>query len=212
MKKVLLGIFLSLLMVSLAVSPVMAAKPTTITINFNQAQDQWRGITPFGDWTPGYSYVNNPTSSDYQLTGNVLHTTISYSPLVIKLKGEDTVYVGKKDGLWIQNEGSIKYDYVPGYGNYTVENKWRGYIQFNGEPSQANFVKGVAYQWVYLLAPKNADVTGAGTYTANAYWDGTGWLVGFSIYRWDTLSQSTLDWPTTFPQPNPASNFNPLGL
>ena len=89
------------------VAPVMA-KPTTTTGNYNQAQFQWRGISAFGDWTPGYSYLNSPETSEYKLTGNVLHTSWSYSPLVTDLSGQSTVYVfNKATGLWIEHEGQV---------------------------------------------------------------------------------------------------------
>ena len=48
-----------------------------------------------------------------------------------------------------------------------------------------------------------------------AQWDNKvgAWLVGFSIYLWDTAPQAyTTAFPDPFPEPVPASNYNPLGL
>jgi hypothetical protein len=191
------------------------AKPTAITVEFNQAQDQWRGTSEFGDWTPGYSYLESATSTDFELKGNTLHTSWSYSPLVSDLQGESTVYVyDKKTELWIEKEGTVSYIYEPGYGEYPAVNYFRGYLDFGGlEPSTSNFVYGVAYQWIYLFAPEDAELEG--TYTANAMWDETmnAWLVGFSIYRWsETAPLSALEFPESFPEPVPANNYNPLDL
>jgi hypothetical protein len=216
MKRIYL-VLIALVLLAVMILPVSvsAAPPATITVNFNQAQDQWRGSTAFGNWTPGYSYLADATSSDFVLTGNVLHTEWSYSPLVTDLSGQSTVYTyDKKAGLWIEKEGIVKYNYVPGYGDYTVENRFRGYLDFGGNtPSTANFVHGIAYQWVYLSAPQNAILTGS--YTGNAVWDSrvNKWLVGFSIYRWDPAAPATaLTFPVQFPEPIPADNYNPLGL
>jgi hypothetical protein len=214
MRKRIIGIALVAISVLMFSVPVFG-KHTSITIEFNQAQDQWRGTSEFGDWTPSYSYVEYATSTDFELKGNTLHTSWSYSPLVTDLEGESTVYVyDKKAELWIEKEGTVSYVYEPGYGEYPAVNYFRGYLDFGGnEPSTTNFVKGVAYQWVYLYAPEDAELEG--TYTANAVWDETmtAWLVGFSIYRWNpTPPASALDFPDPFPEPVPASNYNPLGL
>ncbi|MCX6654120.1 MAG: hypothetical protein NTY03_03250 [Candidatus Bathyarchaeota archaeon] len=75
------------------VAPAMA-KPETITINMNQAQYQWRGVVEPTDWWSVYQ--NSPSPSDYTLTGNVLHTSWSYSPLVTDLHGNSTTYVFDK--------------------------------------------------------------------------------------------------------------------
>jgi hypothetical protein len=207
----------SMVVLSLTMLPAVSAKPTTSTVNYNQAQFQWRGISAFGDWTPGYSYLNAPESSEYTLTGNVLHTEWSYSPLVTDLHGQSTVYVlDKATGLWIEHEGQVGYKYVDGYGDYPIVNFFRGYLDFGGNvPSTANFVHGVAYQWVYLHAPEDAILTAP--YTAYAQWDPRvgAWLVGFSIYLWDntaTVQTYTTTFPSPFIEPVPASNYNPLGL
>jgi hypothetical protein len=214
MKKMLFVFIAVLLAGSLFATPAFAAKPAEITVPFNQTQFQWRGVSAFGDWTPGYSYQNSATTSDYTLTGNVLHTDWSYSPLVTGLAGESTVYVyDKTDDVWVENEGRVHYEYVPGYGDQKVFNIFRGYLEFDGTPSADSFVHGVAYQWVYIFAPKDATLTGSNT--VNAHWDDTinAWLVGFSIYLWDTGTQSyTTPFPDPFIEPVPANDYNPLGL
>ncbi len=189
--------------------------PTQLTVTLNQAQFQWRGISAFGDWTPDYSYLESATSSDFNLTGNVLHTAISYSPSVEDLKGESSVYVyNKSSELWVQKEGQVKYVYVPGYGDSPVANFWRGYLDFGGEaPSTETFVHGVGYQWAYLYLPEDATLTG--DYTAYAQWDAKvgAWLVGFSIYLWDpAVGTYDIAFPEPFPEPVPANVYNPLNL
>jgi hypothetical protein len=212
MKTKLISIATVTLFALMLAAPAMAK--TTTTINYNQAQFQWRGISAFGAWTPGYSYLTDAESSDYTLTGNVLHTSWSYSPLVTDLQGQSTVYVlDKATGLWIEHEGQVSYVYVPGYGNSPVVNFFRGYLDFGGNvPSTANFVHGVAYQWAYLYVPYGTVLTGS--YTTYAQWDSTvgAYLVGFSIYLWDPTPQG---YTTAFPgliEPVPASNYNPLNL
>lgn len=213
MKKLGILVILSVVLLSLAVTPVLA-KPATFTVPYDQAQFQWRGKAAFGDWT--YSYQNSPTSSDFRLTGKVLHTDWSYSPLVTDLAGESTVYVyDKKNDIWIEKEGTVSYKYVPGYGDYTIANYFRGYVEFDGDPSADSFVHGVAYQWVYLLAPQDATLTAPNT--EYAQWDETigAWLVGFSIYLWDTdtgTQSYSIPFPDPFIEPVPASNYNPLEL
>ena len=194
--------------------PTMA-KPTEITVNHNQSQDQWRGISAFGAWTPGFSYLEFSTSTDFVLTGKVLHTSWSYSPVVTDLSGQSTVYTyDKKSELWIEHEGQVSYVYVPGYGDSPVVNHFRGYLDFGGNtPSTANFVKGVAYQWAYLFVPEGTELTGK--YTAHAVWDEKvgAYLVGFSVYRWSpSPPAAALTFPDPFPEPVPARNYNPLDL
>jgi len=213
MKKALLIIPLLALMLF---APAFA-KTATLTISFNQAQFQWRGTSaPLGDWT--YMYQNSLVTSEYKLSGNVLHTQWDYSPLVTDLEGQNTVYVyDKKADLWSEKEGQVSYKYVPGYGDYPIVNFFRGYMQFNGAPSTENFEHGVAYQWVYLYAPEDAD-----TLPAYDVWDAKvgAWLVGFSIYLWDSGTQDydlttpfeNPAFPSTFIEPFPANNYNPLSL
>lgn len=210
-------IFLISLIGLLLITTVMAAQPAPFTVNFNQAQFQWRGISALGDWTPSYSYLNSPTSSDFELTGNVLHTSWSYSPSVTDLTGESTIYVyDKATELWIEKEGQVSYVYIPGYGESPVVNYFRGYLDFGGNiPSDATFEHGVAYQWAYLFVPEGTTLTGS--YTANAVWDEQvgAYLVGFSIYLWDPTTEVqayTTAFPNPFTEPIPASNYNPLSL
>jgi hypothetical protein len=212
--KIALILAMVTIMLVTATGTVFAAKPTTFTVSFNQAQDQWRGISLFGDWTPGYSYLISATDAEFTLTGNTLHTNWSYSPVVTDLHGESTVYTyDKKADVWIEHEGKVSYVYVPGYGEYPVVNYFRGYVKFDGTPAADTFINGVAYQWAYLFAPQDAVL--AGTYTPNAIWDETveAWLVGFSIYRWDNVPPvSQVPFPDPFPEPVPANDYNPLDL
>jgi hypothetical protein len=201
-----------LLVAAFLVAPVMA-KTTSLTVNLNQAQFQWRGSVDFGDWS--YSYLTFATSSDYTLTGNVLHTEWSYSPPVTDVHGQSTVYVYDKSAeVWIEHEGQVSYVYVAGYGDTPVANFFRGYLDFGGNaPSDATFVHGVAYQWIYLYLPSTATLTGS--YTQHAVWDEkvNAWLVGFSIYLWDRTPQAyNIPFPNPFIEPVPANNYNPLGL
>lgn len=212
MKKILvIGVFL--LLALFCVLPAYAM-PTAFTLNYNQAQFQWRAFSgvPLGNWS--YTYLADTESSDYVVTGNVLHTTVSYSPVVSDLQGQSTVYTFDKDsGLWIEHEGTVSYSYEPYYGSYTATNYWRGYVQFDGTPSKTSFFHGVGYQWVYIFAPQSD--TGVTTLLPNAVWDNTvgAWLVGFSIYLWDPAPQSyAIPFPNPFIEPVPASNYNPLDL
>ena len=111
----------------------------------------------------------------------------------------------------------VSYKYVPGYGDYTIANYWRGYLEFDGDPSADSFVHGVAYQWCYLLAPQDEPPS-----LQYAQWDDTmdAWLVGFSIYLWDSGAQAydvtspydDPEFPDPFIKPVPARNYNPLNL
>lgn len=208
-----ISVVLTLMVLAVTLSVPVLAKPTTVTVDFNQAQDQWRGSGLFGTWT--YTALTSAISTDFELKGKTLHTSWSYSPAVTNLHGNATVYVYDKElEIWIEKEGRLSYVYAPGYGDHKVVNIFRGYLDFGGEdPSTANFVKGVAYQWVYLFAPETANLEG--TSTAEAWWDETmhAWLVGFSIYRWTPAPPaSALDFPDPFPKPIPANIFDPLTL
>jgi hypothetical protein len=210
-----LSVVLTLMIFAVTLTIPVLAGPTPITIDFNQAQDQWRGVSAFGAWTPGYSYLASAVSEDFVLKGKTLHTSWSYSPVVVDLTGESTVYVYDKElEIWIEREGTVSYIYEPGYGTFPAVNYFRGYLDFDGEvPSTANFVGGVAYQWCYLFAPETAILEGS--YTANAVWDETmgAWLVGFSVYRWTPIPPASyLDWPDPFPTPVSANIYDPLGM
>ncbi len=207
-------IFLIALVLLLSSSSVaFAAKPATFEVPYNQAQFQWRAWNPMpsGTWTP--LYLTDDSSSEFVLTGNVLHSAYEYSPAVADLEGESTVYTyDKKVDRWIEREGTVGYKYEPYYGDYPIANYWRGYLEFDGTPSATSFVHGVAYQWAYLMAPQS--VTPSLPY---AIWCDTmdAWLVGFSVYLWDPVAPSTpysMSFPDPFPGPVPASNFNPLDL
>jgi hypothetical protein len=213
MKRIaILGIVVALLS-ALTAGTVVAAKPTTFTVSYNQAQFQWRAWDPMpsGTWTP--LYLTYAASSGFRLTGNVLHTAWSYSPVVTDLEGESTVYVcDKANKVWIEKEGTVSYKYEPYYGDYPIANYFRGYLEFQGPPSQDSFVHGVAYQWAYLLAPHEVPPS-----LPYAEWDETmgAWLVGFSIYLWDPSTPSPpydIEFPDPFLEPVPASDFNPLDL
>jgi len=216
MKLKLALVILSLLVV--LVTPVMA-KPTSFTVPYNQAQFQWRASPianpsqiPFGDWSDAYQ--NDATSDDYTLTGNVLHMSISYSPSVTDLQGASTVYV-YNGTVWIQREGTISY--TSPYSGLTITEYWRGYLSFSSIPSAFTFLHGVGYQWGYVYGVDEATVKAK---YPIAVWDGVmqAWLVGFSIYLWDSGTQTYDDTPPytnpafQFIEPVPADNYNPLGL
>lgn len=230
--KEILAVCLStmLLIALIAMITPALAKPTTFTVNFNQAQFQWRAFGgPFGDWS--FVYQNDATSSDtpYTLTGNVLHTAFTFSPIVTNVQGASTDYVyDKSSGKWIQHEGTITYNIANYYcsgsdavcsGPYTTY--WRGYLDFGGNtPSDANFVHGVVYQWVYYYSPQSDTTVLANLPTAQ--WDSKlgAWLIGFSVYFYDKGTQTYDDttpytnpaFPSPFIEPVPASNYNPLHL
>jgi len=215
MKKLITTIMITLFMASIAVAAIpVSAPPTTFTVPYNQAQFQWRTPSwggPFGAWSS--ITQNYATSSDFTLTGNVLHTSITYSPSVTDLQGASTVYVyDKKEGIWIQKEGTIKY--TSPYSGLPITEYWRGYLKFNGAPSASTFVHGVGYQWGYVYLAQSEEATVKEKYPY-AVWDETmrAWLVGFSIYLWDTGTQSyTIAFPDPFIEPVPASNYNLLEL
>jgi hypothetical protein len=190
------------------------AKPATLAVPMNQAQFQWRAPSwggPIGAWSS--IYQNYATSMDLVLTGDVLHTTLSYSPSVTDLEGASTVYVyDKTSGLWIQHEGTISY--TSPYSGLTITEYWRGYLRFTDTPSDTAFVHGVGYQWGYVYGVDEVTVKASYPY---AVWDETmgAWLVGFSIYLWDptTYTQAyTIPFPSPFIEPVPASNYNLLEL
>jgi len=205
-------LFALVLVLSFSLSSVaLAAKPETFTTQYYQTQFQWRANRgqEFGDWWQ--IYQNSPSSSEFKLTGNVLHSAYVYSPVVDDLEGESTVYAyNKGENLWIEKEGTVSYKYEPLYGDYPIVNYWRGYLEFNDTPSADSFVHGVAYQWAYLAAPHGDDPP-----LPYAIWCNRmgAWLVGFSIYLWDSDTQSyEISFPDPFIEPVPASNYNPLEL
>jgi len=189
------------------------APSTTFTVNYYQAQFQWR--TPswgglFGAWSS--IYQNYATSDEFTLTGNVLHMFITYAPSVTNLQGDSSNYVyNKKEGRWIQKEGTIQY--TSPYSGLTITEYWRGYLEFAGTPSASSFAHGVGYQWGYVYLPQSDEAIVKAKYPY-AIWDDVmqAWLVGFSIYLWDTGTQSyVIPFPDPFIEPVPASNYNPSG-
>ena len=207
-----------------AVAIPASAKPSSITVPYKQAVLSWRAR--FGligsEWNNIPILQNVPTSFDYTLTGNVLHTLIGpLSPprLGTEVYGASTVYVyDAKAGVWVQNEGTVVY--ISSQSPYLPVTLYRrGYLEFDGAPSADTFVHGVMYQWGFVYGYDEATVKG--TYT-NAVWDSTmgAWLIGFAIYLWDTASQTydtvapyeNPEFPSPFIEPVPASNYNPLGL
>ncbi len=195
-----------------AVAPVYA-KPSSFTVDYYQAQFQWRAWAgSFGTWT--YEYKNYLTSEDFTLTGKVLHSSWSYQPVVSDEEGASTVYAyDKETGLWIEHEGRVSYKYPPYYGEYTAYNFFRGYLNFTGDPGADSFAHGVAYQWVYIYAPE--EDTGVTDILPYAQWDDAvgAWLVGFSVYIWDPDPTSySLAFPDPFIEPVPSSVYNHLDL
>jgi hypothetical protein len=205
------------LFVLMLVAPVMA-KPTDIHVPWLQAQFQWRAPAwggPFGSWSSVYQNYHTTGEEDvFTLTGNVLHETFTYDPSVTDLRGASTVYVySKAEGKWIQHEGTISY--TSPYSQLPITEYWRGYLEFGDTPSKESFLHGVSYQWSYVYGVDEATVKAK---YPNAVWDYTknAWLVGFSIYIYDSLTGLPQAYATPFPspfiEPTPASNYNPLGL
>lgn len=208
----LIAIFM---MSTLAVIPVLA-KPSSFKASYFSTQFQWRAMkNSFGTWTVIH---RSPTSDNYKLTGNALHTKITYSPSVIGERGTSAVYVyDKNSDHWILNEGKTSYIYSNLYAHYRVTNYFRGYMEFTATPTPNTFKKGVLCQWIYVMKPQNEPVQ---SFIPNAVWDPVmnAWLVGFSLYLYDN-QQPIPQHPTPplgplpiFPRPIPANNYNPLGL
>jgi len=114
MKKIVILVVLVALLVPVTGQVAFAAKPAPFTVPMNQAQFQWRAWDPMpsGTWAP--LYLVSATSSDFIPTGNVLHTSWSYSPVVTDLTGQSTVYTyDKKSDIWIEKEGRVSYCTAP---------------------------------------------------------------------------------------------------
>jgi len=195
----------SLLAVLLATATPVMANPTPFTVPIKQTQFQCRLWNPPG-WS--YSYQNWPTTMDLTLTAHTLHGIISYAPDVTNEEGTSTVYTYDRGcERWIHHEGTISY--TSPYSGLTVTEYWRGYLKFNGAPSDTSFVHGVGYQWGYVYGDDPR------WYYSYAVWDETmgAWLLGFSIYLWDpaTYTQNyAITFPDPFIEPVSASNYNPL--
>jgi len=221
MKLKLALVTLALLAV-LAVAAVPArAVPVNIGIlNWYGSQFQWRAWAPSSGWSSTIDYSWTESDAPFTLTANTLHTEFTFSPEVTELKGASTDYVyNKKSDLWIQREGTIDYKWVEGYGDVPVRTYWRGYIKFSGDPSQSTFERSIVYQWVYVCLPH--EDTSVLTKCPYAIWDEKmgAWLVGFSVYVYDEDaayacpgSGYSVEFPAPFPEPVPASNYNPLDL
>jgi hypothetical protein len=197
----------------------------TFTLSFNQAVFSWRArFGPLsGEWNNIPIPQNVPTSFDYKLAGNKLHTVIG--PLSpprpgTEVYGNSTYYVYKGKGVWVQNRGeTVVYtsSQPPHYLPVTLHR--RGYLKFDGAPSADTFVHGVMYQWGYVYGYNETTVKAA---YAHAVWDSKmgGWHIGFAIYLWDKATQ-TYDtvapftnpgFPSPMIEPLPDRNYNPLGL
>lgn len=172
----------------------------------------------FGQWTPSY-YRNWDTSSEFKLKGNVLHTSLTWFELGTDVEGNSMVYVyNEGEGKWIMQGGSVSYSArVRGGVRQSVTEYWRGYLEFDGTPAAGTFEHGVGYKWSYVY-PDEAilDATGKLVGYPKAWWDDVmgAWLVGFSVYLWDSGTQ-TYEWNYIlfqFIEPVPASNYNPLNL
>ncbi len=198
---------------TIAVATSASAKPSAVSVTYHQATFRWRALAnPIGSWSSGTTQ-NVHTDFAYVLTGNVLHTSIG--PLSTPKAGTDvygssTVYVyDSKAGVWVQNEGTVVYTSSQAPDFLTVTLYRRGYLSFDGAPSNSTFEHGVMYQWGYVYGVDETTVKR--TYT-NAVWDSTmgAWLIGFAIYMWDptTITQSySPPFPNPFIEPVPASNY-----
>lgn len=216
MKEIL--VLLLVLLVLASVVSVMA-KPITFSIPMKQALFQWRSCDgSFGDWTDTYQNHDTTGNEDvFTNTGNVIHVTPSWSPAVTNERGTSTSYeFNKPSNLWIQREGTMQYKLLDCYGDFEVRSFWIGYINFGGNvPSAENFIHGVNYQWIYIFRPhSDTSVTNA---NPNALWDDrvNAWLVGFSIYVYDSLGGTqgySIEFPYPFLEPLPASIYNPLAI
>jgi rhodanese-related sulfurtransferase len=133
--------------------------------------------------------------------------------------GNSTVYVYNcKDKVWVQKEGTLNYtsSNAP-YFNLTMYH--RGYLEFNGVPSNDTFVHGVMYRWAYVYGVDEDTMLSA---VPEAHWDSKmgAWLVAFAVLLWDkgiqnydTVAPYTNPaFPSQFVEPFPACNYNPLGI
>ena len=195
--------------------PVMAKEK--IEVDTLQTQFQWRSNKdPFGDWSVIYWNKHYPDyPSEYERSGNVLHTEISYLPHVSEETGTSMHYVyNKKSGHWIMHEGRITYTSC--YGQFlTITEYWKGYLDFGGEePSSETFVQGVRYQWAYVYG---YDEDNKPTFYEHAVWDEKfgAWFLGFSIYvnrQTDDPYAVEVPFPDPFIDPIPKRDYNPLDL
>ncbi len=182
-------IIFSTIILALCLIPTVLADTELVTFSHYQAQFQWRANQPYGSWS--YHYQNVWVTSEYTLTGNALHTEWTYQPYVEHERSEKTVYIyDRLTETWVEKAGQVKYVYTPLYGDYTVVNYFRGYLDFGGAaPGESTFVHGVAYQHIYIQRPQQD--TGVTDILPYAQWDSSmnAWLVGYSIYYWDVSTQ-----------------------
>lgn len=145
---------------------------------------------------------------------------MSYQPAVTQEEGTSMVFT-KRGSRWVLHEGTIKY--VSPYSGLWITEYWRGYLQFDGQPSVTSQLHGVMYQWGYAFGVDEPTVK---SFYTNAVWDAVmeAWLLGFSVYLWDDRSAPqnyigasgpilpTYGFPDPFIEPVPASNCNPMSL
>jgi hypothetical protein len=200
---------------------LLEPKPSTFTVSYNQTRFRWaaRDNQPIGDWT---NVLQSKTKYVFTLTGNVLQTVI---PLETPPKpgtyplGNSTFYVyDHKAGVWIQKENILVY--TSSNAPYFVLTMYHcGYLKFSGAPSNSTFVHGVMYRWAYVYGVDYATVKAA---VPQAVWDSKmgASLLAFAVLLWDKAPQNydtvapytNPAFPSTFIEPVPASNYNPLGL
>jgi len=202
---------IALLLLAVLVTAVPAmAKPTTLTVSYNQVQFQWRANkNAFGAWS--VIYKTYPGHSDFRLTGNVLHSSVTYVPSPTDVQGDSNVYVyDNKEAKWILKEGTVQYTSLA--SGLPITEYFRGYVEL--DMSAMILVHGVLYQWGYVYLPQSDEATVKAKYKF-AVWDDVmeAWLAGFSIYLKDpTVITYNTPFPSPFIEPVPASNYNPLGL
>ena len=205
-----------LLLICAMVIPMGLAKEE-ITISMKQTQFQWRTWKTPPEWSKiWYDGIYEPW--EFELSGKVLHSEISYIPYVTEEEGTSIHFIyDKKEEVWILHEGTISY--ISPYGEHLwITEYWKGYLKFDGKPSQENFLHGVLYQWGYVFG---YDEDTKPPFYEYAIWDETmgAWLLGFSIYLHDPTDfnqkaayEGEIDFPDPFIEPVPKSNYNPLGL
>jgi hypothetical protein len=191
--------------------------PATFALSYCTSAFSWRaggsGSGPFGSWTQVYRVIFE--SRECTLAGYSLHISVTITGAHNEPKGEPLVYVFNKTiGLWIMHEGMVTYKYPSTYGAYTVTNYFRGYFNFNGDPSAITFLHGVEYQWIYLYLPRNQEAS-VKAVLPHARWDEVmqAWLVGFTVYIYDsTTPNPPYNVPFQFVEPVQPSDHNPLNL
>ena len=157
----------------LSFTTVAYATSTTYTTNQTVEQTNWRaaaaplGTISFnGDDSGAYAYV---------ATGNALHETFSYSPLVTNLVGADHVYTYHA-GIYTLHSGVVSYFYA----GFTFYNVWNGSLSFGGSSTPSDGATGQLNQWVFVYSSTDP-------FPGNDMNMGSGyWLTGFSTYVYGT--------------------------